>query len=149
MTIDALPLIFEGGISKYTRPHVENLFEHSGPTLLVELFFRMSISMARIKQYRQYKTSSNLQNGRHHLMFLPDRMVMQFWEHGIFMSNFRHQKNNVFIATTEFVPKNGNIKVGWVVYDLVQLRIPQFFQLIGIPFILLLQENSSGPILLL
>jgi glycosyltransferase involved in cell wall biosynthesis len=127
ITIDALPLLFEGGISNYTRPLVENLLEYTGSRWRVDLLFRMGISKARVKEYQHYKEISELENRSHHRIWLPDRLLMGLWEHGIFLPFMRYRKGDIFIATTELVPKRNNANVGWIVHDIMQLRIPQFF----------------------
>jgi hypothetical protein len=40
ITIDALPLLFQGGISNYTRPLTENLILAAGEKWHIELVFR-------------------------------------------------------------------------------------------------------------
>jgi glycosyltransferase involved in cell wall biosynthesis len=127
IAIDALPLLFEGGISNYTRPLVENLLEYAGSCWRVDLFFRMGISKARVREYQRYKEISELENCSHHLIWLPDRLLMGLWEHGIFLPFMLNRKGDIFIATTELVPKRNNANVGWIVHDIMQLRIPQFF----------------------
>jgi len=37
------------------------------------------------------------------------------------------RRKNAFIATTDMVPRRGRDRIGWIVYDLTPLRIPDFF----------------------
>jgi glycosyltransferase involved in cell wall biosynthesis len=135
MTIDALPLLFEGGISNYVKPLAENLLEHAGPSWSVGLLFRMGISKTRLDLYRQYRRCARLGSRSHHLTLMPDRLLAKLWEHRISLFPMRDKGENVFIATTELVPKTKGAKVGWIVYDLVQLRIPEYFNSRGDVFL--------------
>jgi hypothetical protein len=105
MTLDALPLVLEGGISNCTSPpFVENLLEHAAPTWRVELLFYTSLWMTRLRRYRQYETSSNPGNWCHYDMFLADRLVTQTREHGVFVAPVRHQKHRRWQTSLELAP---------------------------------------------
>jgi glycosyltransferase involved in cell wall biosynthesis len=127
ITIDALPLFFEGGISNYTRPLLDNLIEQAGADWRIRLLFRTGFSKTRVKQYYRYRRVSNPENRTDHLLFLPDRVLAILWKHGIFVPVPRGQRQNIFLATTELVPRFDKAKVGWIMYDLIQLRIPKYF----------------------
>ena len=128
LSIDALPLLFEGGISNYTRPLVENILICADPTWQVELLFRLSTSRSRRKLYRKYEQCCSSRPSGHRLTFVPDRLLAELWKRGISLPSLRASKSDdVFVATTELVPRKNKTKVGWIIYDLMQLRIPQYF----------------------
>lgn len=127
LIIDALPLLFEGGISNYVKPLVRSLLEKRRPNVRVELLFRLSFHRQRSQSYKTYLQEGNSNKNFHSTTtHWPDRLLERFWRHGLPLS-YSHVRNPLFIATTEMVPKKRSAKVGWIVYDLTPLRIPQFF----------------------
>jgi len=126
LIIDALPLIFQGGISNYVKPLVQSLLEHKGSNLQVELLFRLSLHKQRSQLYKTYVQQVNSNKNFHFTTHWPDRLLDWFWSHGLSCS-YSHDRCLFFLATTEMVPRKGAVKVGWIVYDLIPLRIPRFF----------------------
>jgi len=128
LTIDALPLIFEGGISNYVTPLVRSLLEQSGSNLQLELLFRLSFNTRRIQLYNKYIQGKAPRENLHFTTHWPDRLLDKLWGCGCFLPiALSRGSDTVFIATTEMVPQKGPFKVGWIVYDLTPLRIPKFF----------------------
>ena len=128
VSIDALPLLFVGGVSNYVRPLVENIVTHASPEWHVELFFRLNISRYRWKSYHQYSTRLKSFSCSRRLNFLPDFLLEKFWKHDLFVSPLKSKgQKNIFLSTTELVPRRSNSTVGWIVYDLIPLLIPQYF----------------------
>jgi glycosyltransferase involved in cell wall biosynthesis len=128
VTIDALPILLEGGISNYIRPLVEHVRTAAGPSWSVEMLFRLGPYPSRLRRYRQWKRSALPESAGRRLVLLPDRLVRGLWERGLPVGAFGQKgKRNVFLATTELFPRSMDIAVGWIVYDLVPLRIPQYF----------------------
>lgn len=155
LIIDALPLIFEGGISNYVKPLVRSLSEHRDPNLQMELLFRLSLDKRRSQLYKKYLQEADSNPALHSTTHWPDRLLERFWRHGLPLS-YSHARNPLFIATTEMVPQKWSAKVGWIVYDLTPLRIPQFFAANGkdyhakaqslsrrTDFIITISENSK------
>lgn len=132
ITIDALPLLFHGGISNYTRPLVEHLVAAAGEEWQVDLVFRLSPSWSRLESYRRYCREHYDQPAGHKRVFAPDRWTTRLWENGFFVPLRRRRESaGIFLATTDLVPKlRPEIKglVGWIVYDLTPLKIPAFFK---------------------
>ena len=126
LIIDALPLIYEGGISNYVKPLVRSLSGHRDPNLHMELLFRLSLDRRRSQLYERYLQEDDSNPAFHSITHWPDRLLDRLWRHGLPLS-YSHARNPFFIATTEMVPQKGAAKVGWVVYDLTPLRIPRFF----------------------
>ena len=128
LIIDALPLIFEGGISNYVRPLVWNFLKQKSPSLNTTLLFRLSLDERRRRAYHAYLQDKDSNLGRHLATRWPDCLLDKVWSRGRFLFSVPSRKGNpVFLATTEMVPRKGAIKVGWIVYDLTPLRIPRFF----------------------
>lgn len=126
--IDALPLIFEGGISNYVKPLVRSMLKYTGPCLKVELLFRLSFDRMRNKLYKNYLAEDCIEKDNHLITHLPDRLIKELWGRGHCLPfSFSRRTDSVFMATTEMVPQKGNVQVGWIVYDLTPLRIPKFF----------------------
>ena len=127
LIIDALPLIFEGGISNYVRPLVHSLLTQTDTNLQVELLFRLSLDGPRSQLYKKYLEEGSKEN-THFITHWPDRLLDKLWRRGYFLPvSLSRGTNSVFMATTEMVPQKGHHKVGWIVYDLTPLRIPKFF----------------------
>jgi len=126
LIIDALPLIYEGGISNYVKPLVRSLSGHRDPNLQMELLFRLSFDGRRSQLYEKYLQKAFSNRVLHSTTHWPDRLLDRLWRHGLPLS-YSHARNPVFIATTEMVPQKGSVKVGWIIYDLTPLRIPHFF----------------------
>ncbi len=129
LIIDALPLLFEGGISNYVKPLVGSLLEERGSNVQVELLFRLSFDRRRSQLYKKYLPEEDSNKNFHSTpTHWPDRLLEGLWGGGHLLPTSLSRKSDpVFIATTEMVPQKGNIKVGWIVYDLTTLRIPKFF----------------------
>ena len=133
LSIDALPLLFEGGISNYTRPLVESVLIHANSRWHVELLFRLSISRSHRQLYTRYLGELALQKQiqkttSHKVTYLPDRLLMKIWERGISFPLLKAKdRKDAVLATTEMVPEKSGVNVGWIVYDLIPLRIPQYF----------------------
>jgi glycosyltransferase involved in cell wall biosynthesis len=128
VTIDALPILLEGGISNYIRPLVEHVQTAAGSSWSVEMLFRLGPYPSRLRRYRQWKRSALPACTGRRLVLLPDRLVRGLWERGLPVGAFGQKgKRNIFLATTELFPRRRDIAVGWIVYDLVALRIPQYF----------------------
>ena len=128
LTIDALPILLEGGISNYIRPLVEHVQTAAGSSWSVQMLFRLGPYPSRLRRYRQWKRSALPACTGRRLVLLPDRLVRGLWEGGIPVgTSGRTRAKNIFLATTELVPRGRDIAVGWVVYDLVPLKIPEYF----------------------
>ncbi len=128
VTIDALPVLFEGGISNYVRPLAERMQAASGPSWDVEMLFRLGPYPSRARRYRQWQQETLQASAGRRLVLLPDRMVRRLWEGGYPVGAFtRNGAGGIFLATTELVPCGRGVAVGWVVYDLIPLKVPQYF----------------------
>jgi glycosyltransferase involved in cell wall biosynthesis len=128
LIIDALPLLLDGGISNYVRPLVRSLLKHMGSNLRVELLFRLSFDRVRSQLYKKYLHKERSNKNIHLITHWPDRVLDKLWGRGCFLPvSLSRGTDSVFMATTEMVPKKGHVKVGWIVYDLTPLRIPQYF----------------------
>jgi glycosyltransferase involved in cell wall biosynthesis len=128
LIIDALPLILEGGISNYVKPLVRGLLQQRGMNLQVELLFRLSFDRRRIQFFHKYLQGEAPGKNLYFTTHWPDRLLDRLWGCGFFLPvSLSRGSDTVFIATTEMVPQRGPLKVGWIVYDLTRLRIPEFF----------------------
>jgi glycosyltransferase involved in cell wall biosynthesis len=128
LMIDALPLIFEGGISNYVKPLVGSLLKHTSSNLQFKLLFRLSFDRTRNQLYKKYLTEDGSYKEIHFITHWPDRLLDILWSHGRCLPvSLLSKTEPVFIATTEMVPQKGKVRVGWVVFDLTPLRIPKFF----------------------
>jgi len=128
LMIDALPLLFEGGISNYLKPLVQALLKYAGRDLHLKLLFRLSIDEMRRQLYGRY-VSENSSTKKHNLTtHLPDRLLNIIWSRGCYLPfSLPNRSDDFFIASTEMVPRKGACRVGWIVYDLTPLCIPKFF----------------------
>lgn len=125
LTIDALPVILSGGISNYVGPLTAAILRLAADCLWhINLFFRLASSWKRYRNYWRYRDA--LVMSRVSCSYLPDRLIDSFWRRGLALP----RRSDVFLATTEMVPSIPRARlclVGWVVYDLSPLRLPQFF----------------------
>jgi len=130
LTIDALPLMGQGGISNYNRPLFEELIAHAPSEWQVELIFRLGFLGSRRELYRKYRKRLNCSRVVIRKSALPDRLLVKRWEKNFHVNgNKAERNNNVFLATTDLVPRCKNAKVGWIVYDVTPLIVPQFFKI--------------------
>ena len=128
MNIDALPLLFEGGISNYTRPLVESIAHNAAPSWQVGLLFRLGITKSRKRALTRYKLARQSMPCLYRHTFLPDRFLEFFWKKGHLIPLWESKGDeDIFIATTNLVPKIHGARVGWVIHDLMQARIPEYF----------------------
>ena len=128
LTIDALPLMGQGGISNYNRPLFEELFAQAPSEWQVELIFRLGFLGSRKDLYRKYRKRLHRSKVLIRKSCLPDRLLIKRWEKKFSIKgNKAESNNNVFLATTDLVPRCKNAKVGWIVYDVTPLILPQFF----------------------
>ena len=128
LIIDALPLFLDGGISNYVKPLVQSLLEQRGSNLKVKLLFRLSFDRRRSQLYNKYLREEAPRKNLHFTTHWPDRLLDKLWGRGCFLpASLPRGSDTVFIATTEMVPQKGRVTVGWIVYDLTPLRIPEFF----------------------
>ena len=126
--IDALPILGEGGISNYILPLIGNLIETQGARWGFELFFRLGFLGRRKHLFDSWSRSGAGQGSVIRTTRLPDRMIAKIWESvfsGIHLPTGSAQ--DVILATTKIVPRSRGPRVGWFVYDLIPLKIPQFF----------------------
>ena len=129
MTIDSLPLVAKGGISNYVRPLVEALIAGDKSGWQFELFFRLGFLRKRGRCYRMYREQYQGQHVKERTTAVPDRVVTALWERGVFLPAFSaNGRGDLFLATTDLVPKCRDPGVGWIVYDLTPLRIPEYFE---------------------
>ncbi|MBN1674489.1 MAG: glycosyltransferase family 4 protein [Kiritimatiellae bacterium] len=128
-TVDALPVLFEGGISNYVRPLLEHVAAQGAAQWQMEFVFRLGVSTGRLRSYRRYRRGRPA-NVRCMPIAMPDRLVTRLWERGVAVPRFGARgDSDVFLATTELVPALERAPVGCILYDLCQLRIPQFFDI--------------------
>lgn len=130
LTIDALPLMGQGGISNYNRPLFEELISQVSSEWDVELIFRLGFLGTRKELYRKYRNRLNINNVSVLKSSLPDRLLIKWWEKKFYIKGSKAERNNnAFIATADLVPMCKNAKVGWIVYDVTPLILPQFFKI--------------------
>lgn len=128
VTIDALPVLFEGGISNYVRPLAEHMQAAAGSSWDVEMLFRLGPYPSRLRRYRQWQTSTLQARAARRPVLLPDRMVRRLWDSGYPVGAVtRNGAGDIFLATTELVPCGKGFAVGWIVYDLIPLKVPHYF----------------------
>ena len=131
LAIDALPLLLQGGISNYVGPLAKHLVSGAGEKWRVDLVFRMAASCSRLESYRRYCREHHDRPAGHRRIFIPDRWITRLWENGYFIPlRRRGESPGIFLATTGLVPRlkpGANGAVGWIVYDLIPLKIPGFF----------------------
>ncbi len=130
LTIDALPFLGQGGISNYNRPLFEELIVQASSDWQIELIFRLGFLWSRKQLYEKYRKRFNSSNVLIRKSGLPDRWLIKRWEKKFQSKGNRDgNNNNVFLATTELVPRCQNAQVGWIVYDVTPLILPQFFKI--------------------
>lgn len=128
LMIDALPLLFEGGISNYLRPLVQAILKCADPGLRTELLFRLSIHRMRDQLYKRYISENASQKVSCRTTHLPDRLLNIIWRRGRCLPGSPlNRRDVIFIASTEMVPRRDPCRVGWILYDLTPMRIPKFF----------------------
>jgi glycosyltransferase involved in cell wall biosynthesis len=128
--VDALPVLFEGGISNYVRPLVNCLRKKNTEKRSVKLLFRLGFHRSRRELYNTWRSDHSFNEDGEIKTYIPDRVVEYLWNRGSMASTIGEcKKEDIFLATTELVPSNRTLKVGWVVYDLTPFRAPQFFRI--------------------
>jgi glycosyltransferase involved in cell wall biosynthesis len=160
VTFDALPLIFEGGISNYVKPLVRHVVQEARSGWTVQLLFRISVDRSRHQRYRTFRPFEGPFTGSSVVTRVPDRVLRALWGgFGYPPFSMSRRRKNAFIATTDMVPRRGSDCIGWIVYDLTPLRIPDYFDLnqkrfhkkmLGLSqrtdFIVTISENSKKDI---
>jgi glycosyltransferase involved in cell wall biosynthesis len=127
--IDALTLIGEGGISNYSRPLIERTIAAKSADWRFDLMFRLGFRNVRRAALQNWMDSQPLPGAAIYTTGIPDRLaalLCAFGDRG-FRSGARPPAD-VLLATTAMVPRSKTSRVGWFVYDLTPLRIPQFFK---------------------
>lgn len=127
LTIDALPVLMEGGISNYVFPLVQEicaLFEESFEVLLL---FRLGPYPDRWRRYRKYLKKRQHFGERVTRTFLPDRFERFLWKRQIIAAGSKKKRKKIFLATTEMVPSAKDQTVGSIFYDLTPVRLSEFF----------------------
>ncbi len=118
LIVDATPLFFQGGISNYVASFVGQLVHDAVLRWRVHLVYRLGISRNRLQAYRQH-CDRLTEHVAAHWIFLPDRVTKFLWERGEVIPFLGEKgRENIFIATTEFVPKRRKGLTAWIVYDL-------------------------------
>lgn len=130
LIIDALPLLFSGGISNYVTPFVQTLVNASSIRWRIQHVFRIGPSLRRWKMFQEYWRHYLTGKGAIHWTFLPDRVTTALWERGLTFPPFlTAERESVFIATTELVPKRKKARMGWIVYDLTPYYLSEIFSI--------------------
>jgi len=130
LIIDAVPLLFSGGISNYVAPFVQNLVNAGPPQWRIQHVFRLGPSFMRWRMFREYRRRYPLDGAEYRWTLVPDRITIPLWERGVPLPFFpTAQRENVFIATTELVPKRKKGLVGWIVYDFTPYYLPEIFSI--------------------
>jgi glycosyltransferase involved in cell wall biosynthesis len=126
--IDALPILGKGGISNYIRPLIEELIECRSAQWPLELFFRLGFRGRRNPMLEKWAQSMVGNSCVIHTTQFPDRLITKLWENGLMgASLIAGTWADVILATTELVPRGRGSLTGWFVYDLIPLKVPQFF----------------------
>jgi alpha-1,3-rhamnosyl/mannosyltransferase len=126
--IDALPILGEGGISNYIRPLIEELIEGWSAQWPLELFFRLGFRGRRNPMLEKWAQSMVGNSCVIHATQFPDRLITKLWENGLMGASLKAGTwTDVILATTELVPRRRGSLTGWFVYDLIPLKVPQFF----------------------
>lgn len=120
---DAVPKLYEGGISNYVIPFFETLNNNRYNNFQQYAFYRCG-KKSRFKNFLEIK-DNNL--GTSKVTRFPDRVLEKIWNYGFLSPLNKLNKDTVFISTTEMVPKSKSAKIGQIVYDLTPARIPQFY----------------------
>ncbi|MBN1131166.1 MAG: glycosyltransferase family 4 protein [Chitinispirillaceae bacterium] len=129
LTIDALPLLGIGGISNYITPFARELSRQAAPAFQTELLFRTGCSRKRKNAVARLAAAGLPEHASARLLPFPDAMLRLLWEHGMFTLPGKERADDLFLATTEMVPRCKKAAVGACVYDIVPLMIPQKFSL--------------------
>jgi glycosyltransferase involved in cell wall biosynthesis len=125
MTIDALPLLGQGGISNYIRPFICELVRQTSPQWRIELLLRLGFSKERKKSFNDAASAGLPAEAAVRVVSLPDIAIRLLWERGMFAAARPESKSDLFLATTELVPRCKKATVGYFVYDIVPLMIPE------------------------
>ncbi|MBI3089805.1 MAG: glycosyltransferase family 4 protein [Candidatus Tectomicrobia bacterium] len=129
ITIDALPLLAEGGISNYVRPFTHALLEQN-ESHAIRLLFRLGRRRQRRERYAAYRRRRPATSERDLLVSLPDRLVRLLWcSPWSLPPPCGAGRSEYFLATTELLPRWRRVRKVQIVYDLNPLRLPQFFRL--------------------
>ncbi|MEW6673841.1 MAG: glycosyltransferase family 1 protein [Thermodesulfobacteriota bacterium] len=130
LIIDALPLLFSGGISNYVAPFVQRLVLAGSSQWRIRQVFRLGPSASRWRKYREYRRRHLSDEVEINWTLLPDRVTIPLWEHGLTFPFFPDEGgDHVFIATTELVPKRRKGRVGWIVYDFTPYHLSEIFSI--------------------
>jgi glycosyltransferase involved in cell wall biosynthesis len=121
LTIDALPLLGEGGITNYIRSFVGELIRQTTPQWRTDLLFRLGFHADRKKSLSRLPAFGS---AKVRTLPLPDAVIHLLWERGWFAIARRQMENDLFLATTELVPRCKKATVGYFFYDIVPLMIP-------------------------
>jgi glycosyltransferase involved in cell wall biosynthesis len=124
MTIDALPLLGQGGISNYIRPFICELVRQTSSLWRIELLLRLGFSKDRKKSFSSAATAGFPGETSVRVVSLPDIAIRLLWERGMFATTRPESRGDLFLATTELVPRCRKATVGYIVYDIVPLMIP-------------------------
>jgi glycosyltransferase involved in cell wall biosynthesis len=129
IAIDALTLIGQGGISNYSRPLIEELIQSRSSAWKFDLMFRLGFGNGRAARFRTWADGQFSNAATIRTSSLPDRLTALLCPFGEWGFRLRtHPPPDVILATTELVPRSKVARVGWFVYDLIPLKIPQFFK---------------------
>jgi glycosyltransferase involved in cell wall biosynthesis len=129
MTIDALPLLGQGGISNYIRPFISELVHQTSSQMQTELLLRLGFSKDRKKSFNTAATAGFPVEASVRAVSLPDFALRILWERGMFVTTRPESRGDLFLATTELVPRCRKTTVGYIVYDIVPLMIPDKYSI--------------------
>jgi glycosyltransferase involved in cell wall biosynthesis len=124
MTIDALPLINEGGITNYLRPLIGELVHQTSSQWKIELVLRLGFSRKRKESFHAATSVAIPAEAAVRVASLPDFALRVLWEYGMSAAARPESKSDLFLATTDLVPRCRKARVGYIVYDIVPLMIP-------------------------
>ncbi|MBN2038046.1 MAG: glycosyltransferase family 4 protein [Chitinispirillaceae bacterium] len=127
LTIDALPLLERGGITNYVTPFACELVRQAAPSFSPELLFRTGSFGKRKKAMDRVLASPPFSGVPARSLAIPDALASLLWEQGRGIAKRSPEGGDLFIATTELVPRSKTIVVGHIVYDIVPLMIPEKF----------------------
>jgi glycosyltransferase involved in cell wall biosynthesis len=129
MTIDALPLLGQGGISNYLRPFICELVRQTSSQWRIEFLLRLGFSKDRKKSFNCAATAGFPAEAAVRVVSLPDIALRLLWERGMYAAARPESKGDLFLATTELVPRCKKATVGYFFYDIVPLMIPQKYSI--------------------
>jgi glycosyltransferase involved in cell wall biosynthesis len=129
MTIDALPLLGQGGISNYIKPFIRELVCQTSSKWQTELLLRIGFSRDRKESFDSVATAGFPAEASVRIVSLPDFAIRLLWERGMFAAARPESRGDLFLATTELVPRCRKASVGYFVYDIVPLMIPDKYSI--------------------